>query len=67
VYRRDKLVATVVSPALGQQLAEAKSDAHKPTLAAALSELRRLCMEEDYELVPPGRIDRPRSSRPRRR
>jgi hypothetical protein len=57
VYRRDKLVATVVSPELGKEIQEARARAQRP-LSVALSELRRLCAEEEYELHLPPRRDR---------
>jgi hypothetical protein len=54
VYRRDKLVATVVSPAL----AGAVENLHRPSLAMKLAELQRLCAEDNYELTAPPRRDR---------
>jgi hypothetical protein len=58
VYRRDKLVAAVVSPELKQEMDAAAVGGRGPTLAAALDELRGLCAEEGYTLAPPKRIDR---------
>jgi hypothetical protein len=65
VYRRDKLVATVVSP----ELAREAESLLRPSLAAKLAELRRLCTEESYELAAPPRRDRanPLASRSVRR
>jgi hypothetical protein len=58
VYRRDKLVAGVVSPELKQKI-EATGLAYRaPSLAAELEELRGLCAEEDYQLSTPKRVDR---------
>ena len=54
VYRRDKLVAAVVSP----ELADEVEHLLRPTLATKLAELRRLCAEENYELTAPARDDR---------
>ena len=56
VYRRNKLVATVVNPELGEKI-EARPSPHA-ALAAALAELRRLCAEESYELRPAKRGNR---------
>jgi hypothetical protein len=52
VYRRNKLVATVVSPELSDKLVG------EPSLADRFAELRRICAEENYELVIPPRRDR---------
>ena len=57
VYRRDKLVATVVSPELADEIANRA----RPRLAAKLAELQRLCAEEGYQLSVPTRSDRPNS------
>jgi hypothetical protein len=65
VYRRNKLVATVVSPQLGAELQAARQA--RPTMAEALAELRRICAEEDYELSVPERSNRPASFPGRRR
>jgi len=54
VYRRDKLVAAVVSP----ELADAVENLRRPSLAMKLAELQRLCAEENYELTAPPRRDR---------
>jgi hypothetical protein len=55
VYRRDRLVAAVVSPELIDEIERVR----RPSLAAKLAELQRLCAEENYELAPPPRQDRP--------
>jgi hypothetical protein len=54
VYRRDKLVAAVVSP----ELADEVHNLLRPSLAARLAELQRLCAEENYELPVSARRDR---------
>jgi len=61
VYKRNKLVATVVSPEVADRVGA------RPSLADSLSELQRLCAQEDYELPPVERRDRPDPSRARRR
>ena len=65
VYRRDKLVAGVVSAELEQKLEAAALARGEPSLADDLKELNRLCDEEDYQLVTPKRTDR-RGGRTRR-
>lgn len=61
IYRRDELVARVVSPELAPP--------SKPSMAEALAELQRICAEENYALEAPARHDRPNpfSPSPRRR
>ena len=54
VYRRDRLVAAVVSP----QLADEIEAVQRPTLATKLAELQRLCADDGYELAAPPRQDR---------
>lgn len=54
VYRRDKLVAVVISP----ERADEAATLRKPGLAAKLAELQQLCAEEGYELSAPPRRDR---------
>lgn len=61
IYRRDELVARVVSPELAPP--------SKPSMAEALAQLQRLCAEENYTLEVPARYERgnPFASPPRRR
>ena len=63
VYRRNKLVAAVVSPELADELAAQR----KPTLADAFAELQRICEEEAYELPIAPRRDRTNPMTRRRR
>jgi hypothetical protein len=58
VYRRDKLVAGVVSAELEQKLEAAERARGGPSLAGDLKELRRLCAQDDYQLDVPKRADR---------
>jgi hypothetical protein len=58
VYRRDELVARVVSPELVTR---------RRPLAEALAELQRICAEEDYELAVPTRGDRSNPFAPARK
>jgi hypothetical protein len=62
VYRRDKLVAVLVSPELADQVETLR----RPRLAAKLAELQQLCAEENYELTAPARRDRPNPFESRR-
>jgi len=55
VYRRDKLVAAVVSPELADQVETVR----RSRLAAKLAEPPQLCADEDYALMVPVRRDRP--------
>jgi hypothetical protein len=54
IYRRDTLVAAVVSGELVDQV----ENVQRPSLATKFAELRRLCAEEHYELAAPPRHDR---------
>ena len=54
VYRRNKLVAAVVSP----ELADEAEQRHRPGLAARFAELSQLCAEEHYQLTVPPRRNR---------
>jgi hypothetical protein len=54
IYRRDTLVARVVSADPGTTAQPAG-----PTAAELLGELRRVCAEEGYELPVSPRVDRP--------
>jgi hypothetical protein len=58
VYRRDKLVASVIGPNLFLEMERAQAAQKRPRLAEALAELRRLCAEESYELPRPPRRNR---------
>lgn len=54
IYRRDKLVARVVSPD-----ALAGATGVKPSAAELLAEIQRVCVEEDYDFQVAPRVDRP--------
>ena len=62
VYRRDRLVAAVVSPELADEIERRR----RPSLAAKFAQLQRLCAEEGYELMTPARQDRANPLAPRR-
>lgn len=62
VYRREHLVATVVSPALAHELLQQE----RPSLARKFAELQQLCAEDDYALTVPERTDRGNPLAPRR-
>jgi hypothetical protein len=53
IYRRDKLVARVVSAD------DSSPSPARPSLADAFAELRQICAEEKYTLEIPGRTNRP--------
>jgi hypothetical protein len=55
IYRRNELVAVVVSPAVA---ARAAPHPPEPSLEGALAELRTICVEEDYDLLVPRRRNR---------
>ena len=55
IYRRNRLVAAVLSPDALAELATAR----KATLASAFARVRQICREEGYELIPAPRGDRP--------
>jgi len=55
IYRRNRLVAAVLSP---EALEELKA-ARKTSVGSAFARLRQICDEESYELVPALRHDRP--------
>jgi hypothetical protein len=54
IYRRDTLVARVVSPDPGTTAQPAG-----PSAAELLAELQRVCAEEGYEIPVSPRVDRP--------
>ena len=58
IYRRDRLVAAVVSPDVLATLEAVSRQQSSPTLADALSDIRSACLEERYELALPERRDR---------
>lgn len=51
IYRRDTLVARVVSPVA--------APASRPSPAELLAEIQRVCAEDNYTLDVPPRTDRP--------
>ncbi len=57
IYNQDRLVAAVVEPELFQEFLEWKHQHHKRSLADAFTELRQICVEEDYSLEVPPRQD----------
>ena len=61
VYRRDKLVAAVVSPEAAEQIER------RATVAKLFDDLQRICAEENYELPVAPRTNRPNPFAPRRK
>ena len=58
IYRRNRLVATVVSPEFAEAVVESRRAVTRPSLADAWAELRQICAEERYTLPTPRRRDR---------
>lgn len=58
IYRRDRLVAAVVSPDVLATVEAVRRQQSPRTLADTLSELRAACQEERYELELPERRNR---------
>lgn len=58
IYRRDRLVAAVVSPDVLATIEEVRRRQSSRTLAEAFSDVRAACREERYELQLPERRDR---------
>ena len=59
IYNRDRLVAGVVEPETLQEFLSWREQTRRPSLGEAFAEFRRLCADEQYELVIPERHDRP--------
>jgi PHD/YefM family antitoxin component YafN of YafNO toxin-antitoxin module len=55
IYRRNRLVAAVLSPEALEELVAAR----KTSVGSAFARLRQICREEDYQFVPASRRDRP--------
>ena len=55
IYRRNRLVAAVLSPEALEEL----NTARKATVGSAFARLREICREEDFTFVPAPRHDRP--------
>ncbi|MYN64787.1 MAG: type II toxin-antitoxin system Phd/YefM family antitoxin [Acidobacteria bacterium] len=58
IYRRDRLVAVVVSPDVLATIEAVRGRQSPRTLADAFSDVRSACLEERYELELPERRDR---------
>jgi hypothetical protein len=54
IYRRNRLVAAVLSPEALDEL----NAARKVSVGSAFARLREICREEDYQFVPAPRRDR---------
>ena len=55
IYRRNRLVAAVLSPEALDELQTAR----KMSVGSAFARLRQICHEEGYDLVPASRHDSP--------
>ena len=58
IYKRKRLVATVVEPAAAARLTGICVDATTSSVGAAFLKLREICAEENYELPAVQRRDR---------
>jgi len=59
IYTQDKLLVAIVDPKLFQEFLKWQQQMTKSPLAQAFSELKQLCIEENYTLEIPPRSDRP--------
>jgi antitoxin (DNA-binding transcriptional repressor) of toxin-antitoxin stability system len=57
IHNRETLVATVIGPEDSRLFLEWRNERKAP-MTESLREARRICVEEDYELVAPPRVDR---------
>ncbi|MGF1675091.1 MAG: prevent-host-death protein [Rivularia sp. (in: cyanobacteria)] len=55
IFKQDELVAAIVEPKLFQEFLVWYQQQKTPPLADAFTELRQLCVEEDYILDIPAR------------
>ncbi|NJR16122.1 MAG: prevent-host-death protein [Calothrix sp. CSU_2_0] len=55
IFKQDELVAAIVEPKLFQEFLVWYQQQKTPSLADAFTELRQLCVEEDYILDTPAR------------
>jgi prevent-host-death family protein len=59
IYRREELVAAVISAAEFEEFRRWQTGLKGRTLADAAAEIRELCARYDYELDTGERVDRP--------
>lgn len=59
IYNRDRLVAVLVDAEDYETFEAWKEQRRRPSMADAIEEIRKICLEEDYELNLPERRDRP--------
>ena len=58
IYRRDRLVAAVISADTFEEFESWRHARQRRTLAEAFDEVRELCVRYDYDLDPGERADR---------
>jgi PHD/YefM family antitoxin component YafN of YafNO toxin-antitoxin module len=58
IFRRDRLVAAVISAEEFEQYQRWRESRQRRTLREAVDEVREICARYDYELDPGERIDR---------
>lgn len=56
IYNQDKLVAAIIEAELFQDFLAWQQQQRQPSLADAFSQLRQLCVEENYTLEIPPRV-----------
>jgi hypothetical protein len=59
IYDRDRIVAAFVEAKIFQEFLSWYQQQHKSSLADAFTQLRQICVEEDYIFDLPPRLDRP--------
>lgn len=58
IYQQNHLVAAIIRPDLFQEFLAWQAQKQSHSLSHAFSELRQLCIEEDYSFEIPSRSDR---------
>lgn len=58
IYNQDKLVAAIIEAELFQDFLAWQQQQRQPSLAASFTQLRQICVEENYTLEIPPREDR---------
>jgi len=58
IYNRKRLVAVLIDPQEYRAFETWKEERRGPSMAEAIEEVRRICVEEDFDLELPERRDR---------
>ena len=59
IYKRDRLVAVIVDVDDYEAYEAWREEKERPSMAEAIEEIRKICLEEDFDLELPERRDRP--------